>query len=158
MNELEAQKAVVDAVRADGGMSFKMAHKFFAGVPDLFVKLPDLPASMFEVKIRDEPTSTQFTVPLSKMQHVFLRDYEKVRGFAGIISFVRGKKDLLMLALPYSVLVYHDADVKSCQVALATHVPVSRGHRNKIIVETLRNAYRTEAVYQPQRFGGDQEG
>ena len=92
MNELQAQKLIVDAVLAYGGYATKLSHRFVIGIPDLLVKLPELPAMYLECKIRDEPKRIEsFVLDVTPLQKRHLMDSWDAGMLSGCASFTRVK-------------------------------------------------------------------
>lgn len=91
MKELVLQKEFVDAVNEAGGLAFKMSHRFIVGVPDLFVKAPGFPATMFECKQDKLPVKMKgVTISLTPLQWRFLRKaFDAAMPSCGVISFLQ---------------------------------------------------------------------
>lgn len=144
-NELWAQRIIVDALRASGGFAFKMSHKFLVGVPDLFVKLPEAPASFWEVKIKDRPANpVDFSLPLTPPQKNWLRDYNGAGGVCGVVSVLRGPAELYLAVVRYEVISYGDSDVRPWRIHRRAHTVIDRGNRNKAIFDIFnRGLYET---------------
>jgi len=102
MIETQAQKHVIDAVKAHGGAAHKLSNRFSVGVSDLLIKLPGLPAMLMEAKLDhranvlhpQSPVMPDVTVP----QHSFLTSYAEAGMVCGVMSFVeearKGKRGL----------------------------------------------------------------
>lgn len=85
IKEINVQTKVVKAVVEHGGFAKKMSHRFLVGVPDLMVKLPDLPVALVEVKFDEHPKkSLTYTTEITHPQRAFLRESRA----AGIPSLV----------------------------------------------------------------------
>lgn len=88
MKELQLQNLIIDVVRDHGGAARKLSHRFSVGVPDLIVKVPGVPAVLFEVKknkwpVRGSVVKLDVTVP----QLRFLKEFSNAGMDAGVISF-----------------------------------------------------------------------
>lgn len=146
MKEVDAQKMIVDAIRAHHGFAMKLTHKFFVGIPDLLIQMREFTTSLWEVKINDAPKSPTSTVhlALTKLQQKTLKDYVDAGGIGGAISILRTPTELLMGAFEYDILMYRDAYIWPMRVARQSHFELRRGMRNEdiynIMVGVLRNA------------------
>ena len=56
MNELNFQKALVDAAKKMGGWGHKMSHAQFVGIPDLFIAIPGYGQYIIECKWKKRGT------------------------------------------------------------------------------------------------------
>lgn len=95
MKEIDYQRLVIDVVKDHGGFAFKSSNRFLVGVADLYVKVPEYPGVFLEAKL-DKMPILKSTVSLDttiKQRH-FLRDAYEAGTPAGVISFIRGPKEL----------------------------------------------------------------
>src|SRR5580692_714296 len=113
MNELDAQRLVVQAAKSVGGYGFKLSNKFLIGIPDLLVQLPRQSTGLWEVKINDKPRVVEeVSLKLTPLQDKVLADFSAAGGFCGVISFLRTTGDIEMDAFLYRTLAYEDTYIK----------------------------------------------
>src|SRR6185312_12383623 len=93
MNELGIQRLLVEACITQGGFAHKMSNRFLVGVPDLFVKMPDWPTTIVEVKyapkVRRDGT---VALELSPHQSRHIARIQLAKGHAGWLVVARGDK------------------------------------------------------------------
>lgn len=91
--ETDLQKLAIDAVNERGGFAFKMSHRFLIGVADLFIKLPDHPVKLLEVKqtVLAPGSEHRFDPGLTVLQERFLKDARAAGVDVGILSFVQAR-------------------------------------------------------------------
>lgn len=95
INELKAQKLMVDAVNEGGGFAYKCSHRFLVGVPDLFIKVPGFEPVFAECKICDMPKKSDWVrCEPTPLQLKFLREVRDVGLIAIVVSFMREGKVL----------------------------------------------------------------
>lgn len=89
MKEVDYQTHIVAAVKDGGGAATKLSHRFLTGVSDLLIKMPGLPAGLFEVKKNDMPKLAQrFKLDVTVPQYRFLEAYEVAEMKVGVISLL----------------------------------------------------------------------
>lgn len=152
MNELQAQKLIIDAVRGEKGFAYKLSSRFMVGVPDLMVQYPsftqgirqlDYPTTIVEVKIGDMPKRvTWVTLDITPKQGAFLRDFGNAGGCAIVVSFLRKDKQLHMYAVPYRVIKYADDTLSKYETHTGAYTALVRGTREKTINDLMKQAVR----------------
>ena len=89
MNESTCENIFIKDVRAQGGVAVKLRHRFMAGLPDLFVKMPDRHLGVF-IECKYEPwpkRKTTIALKLTPLQRDFLRRMQGVSQSAGWVLF-----------------------------------------------------------------------
>lgn len=139
VNELALQKLVIDSIREFGGFSFKLANRFLVGIPDLFIKLPGLPAAIYEVKIskisRDKKVAH---LKVSPLQWKTLDDYYDAGGVGGIISFAKLEKGWGIAVR--SLEKGEESGVRHYDHVINNHILLMRGKREQTIVDLVRSS------------------
>lgn len=143
MKELDVQKLIVDSVRLGGGFSYKLAHRFLIGVPDLLVQLPKYGTSLWEVKVRDANRSGITAVQITPNQYNFLRDYTEAGGRCGLISVLRTPGELMIEVVPFGMLDSHPSVTVRYRAETKKHVVLKRGRREQLILEELLRVFET---------------
>lgn len=141
MNELAAQKLIIDAVRSVGGAGWKLSNRFLVGVPDLLLCLPRQPIGVWEVKISDRKKSDMLTLKITPLQEKTLNDLHNAGGYCGVISFLRDGSKLFMNAYTWDVVSYSDQWLPKFKVGVLDHEELERGHREEKIVDILEQIY-----------------
>lgn len=142
MNELAAQRLVIQAVKSVGGTGWKLSNKFLIGVPDLLLCLPGQAVGIWEVKISDRPkTVDQITLKLTPLQDKTLGDLAKAGGYCGVISFMRTTGEIEMDAWLYKTLAYEDNWISKHRVDIRNHEKLRRGEREQGIIKVLNKAW-----------------
>ena len=89
MNELNFQKALIDAAKKEGGYGFKMSNRHLAGIPDLLIKLPEFDTALIECKkIKRVKFSHHESIPnnITKLQEIVLKRFINAGGAAGVAT------------------------------------------------------------------------
>lgn len=142
MNELQAQKLVIDAVRSVGGAGWKLSNRFLVGVPDLLLCLPRQPIGVWEVKINDRPKrAVHVKLEVTPLQEKTLNDLHNAGGYCGVISFLRDDKQLLIAAYWWPTVKYEDSFMDKFVVSTLQHTPLRRGQREDDIINALEGQY-----------------
>jgi hypothetical protein len=81
-SEKAFQTELLTQMRQQGWHAFKVTTPFMAGVPDLYVKAPGLPACWIELKYQIAK-GRAIPINLSVLQRKFIRDEHKSGGKAG---------------------------------------------------------------------------
>lgn len=135
MNELDAQRLVIESVHSHGGFAVKLSHRFMVGVSDLLVQIPDLPTGLWEVKMDDLPKQNDYVQlkPTAK-QVRFLEKFKKAGGHSGLISFVRTRNSL-------SVWIRAMENVPAgMKIPVTSYTILERGQRGHMIFNLLKEA------------------
>lgn len=134
MNELQAQKLLVDAVNRNDGFAYKCSHKFISGVADVFVKYKCLPnAAYIECKLEKMPTRKVAVKPdLTELQQLFLRKVRSAGLTAGVCSFLYDKPTLFVAFLSYDQWVEQGHAVN-----VSSHEEVENGAREITLHEKV---------------------
>ena len=139
MNELRAQRLVVEAVRERGGAAHKLSSRFLIGVSDLLVKLPQRPAALVEVKLHKFKVSVTerapFTLDLTHAQEKFLTDYASAGMVCGVMSFV----ELPLNRLFVRCLRLDDARAAGYRASIDSHAPAVGKYKHDAILVSLEN-------------------
>lgn len=98
--EVDYQKAIIEAVKDDGGYGLKMSNRFLVGVPDLLLHPGWLPTMIVEVKRDSLPArpDTKMTIDISPNQRKNLLAFQKSGGVAGwllVVPIKTGVVDVL---------------------------------------------------------------
>ncbi len=142
MNELQAQKLVIDAVREYGGAGWKLSNRFLVGIPDLLLCLPLQTVGIWEVKIGDMPKrDNHVKLAITPLQEKTLNDLHNAGGFCGVISFLREGSGLRIAAYWWPTVKYEDQFIGKFVVSTLNHLPLRRGQREQDIVEALEGQY-----------------
>lgn len=87
-NESQAETSFVKDVKAQGGVAFKLRHRFMAGLPDTFVKLTAMNGVFLEFKYADWPKKKlELPLKLTPLQRQFMRNVHRVGQPAGWVLF-----------------------------------------------------------------------
>lgn len=113
MNESKAENIFIKDVRAQGGVAVKLRHRFMAGLPDLFIKMPSLGGVFIECKYALWPRrETTIALKLTPLQRNFLSQMQNVGQPAGWLLFTTPPVDI---ASPVpSCIVGADPDQREC--------------------------------------------
>jgi len=142
MNELDLQRLVVQSVKMNGGTGWKMSNKFLVGIPDLILCLPGQGIGVWEVKQTMMPKTVEHVIlKPTALQEKVLNDVTEAGGFCGIISFIRGRRELYCGVYLYKTLRYADEFIKKHQIAISSHEPLPRGEREGKIVDLITRAW-----------------
>ena len=145
MNELALQSLVVSSIRQFGGFSFKLANRFLVGIPDLFIKLPGLPSSIYEVKISKISADRKVAhLKVSALQWKFMDDYFDAGGIGGIISFAKIDSRGWGIAVR-SFEKGEVSGVRHYDHIVNNHVLLMRGRREETIVEYIRGSIQWQS-------------
>lgn len=89
-SELQLQKLIVDLVVAEGGFAVKLAHRHLVGVPDLFVKQVNHPATFLEVKqITCKQVKAHQPLAVTGPQFSFLKRSRAAGVTCGVMYFIQ---------------------------------------------------------------------
>jgi hypothetical protein len=90
MNESAIVRGFLSEARAQGAHAFRIQDRAMGGIPDMFIKFPDLPAAWIEAKYleRKQPVLSA-PLNLTALQSHFIVKHHKVGGVAGWVLFVR---------------------------------------------------------------------
>lgn len=144
MKETQLQKVMCDAVIESGGYAKKLSHKFVSGVPDTLIKLPHGPAMLLEAKQRrlssaDAVFDARFTLDVTKLQDIELRDAWRAGMVTGVVSFIQvgtGSGFKLWMA----VIPWPEASGNDYLVIGPRHRYIgTSSERNGLIIEALQD-------------------
>ncbi len=84
MTENDFQGHLVREAKAAQGCAFKLSHRMLAGIPDLFIKLPNLPGVFIECKmLQSMPKRGMIPVKMTKLQRLTLEKMQQAGQPAG---------------------------------------------------------------------------
>lgn len=137
IDELKAQKMVVDDICGHGGFAYKCSHRFLVGVPDLFIKLPFLSPMFAECKIKDQPMRSDWVgFDLTPLQRKFLHNAHRVGMLSTGMSFIRSNGALLI-----AIKTLADLEKGAFMIKTAEHVPALtyQGNLTRIVREFIQS-------------------
>jgi len=141
--EINLQKDIKDAVLEANGFARKLSNRFLIGIPDLFVKMLEGPASFVEVKRNQAPIVKEtFTLELREMQYKFLTDAADAGVDCSVFSFIFQASQPRKVGMRvYSISEF---ETRRLSALTAEHqwYPVVNKHKHYGIQEQLMAHYR----------------
>lgn len=85
MMEVEFQRNICNAARAEGGYAHKRSNRFMVGIVDLLIKMPAAPAAIIECKMVTIPKqhNTVIHIDMTKLQRADLKEFRRAGGWSG---------------------------------------------------------------------------
>jgi hypothetical protein len=88
-NERQFKAEIVQRAREQGGHVVVVSGSYLAGIPDLYVKMPDLPGVWLELKFSVYHSGGRYRNALTPLQRLFIRNHQHANGEAAWVLCVK---------------------------------------------------------------------
>lgn len=90
-NEGQFKAELAQRAREQGGQVVLVTGSYLAGIPDMYVKMPDLPGVWIELKFDTSKKGGRYPNKLTPLQRIFIRNMRHVNGEAYWLECIRGE-------------------------------------------------------------------